>query len=66
MAQRCYVSVNTIKTHMTHIYRKLDVVNRSGAIQRAEEIGLLSATSPGPDGKSPRVGDAGRGHPVVA
>jgi LuxR family transcriptional regulator, maltose regulon positive regulatory protein len=41
MAQRCYVSVNTIKTHMTHIYRKLDVVNRSGAIRRAEEIGLL-------------------------
>jgi ATP/maltotriose-dependent transcriptional regulator MalT len=41
MAQRCYVSVNTIKTHMTHIYRKLDVVNRSGAIRRAQEIGLL-------------------------
>jgi LuxR family maltose regulon positive regulatory protein len=41
MAERCYVSVNTIKTHMAHIYRKLDVVNRSGAIRRAQEIGLL-------------------------
>jgi LuxR family maltose regulon positive regulatory protein len=41
MAQRCYVSVNTIKTHMTHIYRKLDVANRNGAIRRAREIGLL-------------------------
>jgi len=41
MAHRCYVSVNTIKTHMTHIYRKLDVVNRNGAIRRAQEIGLL-------------------------
>lgn len=41
MAQRCYVSVNTIKTHMTHIYRKLDVANRNGAIRRALEIGLL-------------------------
>jgi LuxR family transcriptional regulator, maltose regulon positive regulatory protein len=41
MAQRCYVSVNTIKTHMTHIYRKLDVANRNGAIRRAQEIGLL-------------------------
>ncbi len=41
MAQRCYVSVNTIKTHMTHIYRKLDVVNRNAAIRRAQEIGLL-------------------------
>ncbi len=41
MAQRCYVSVNTIKTHMTHIYRKLDVANRNGAIRRAREMGLL-------------------------
>jgi len=41
MAQRCYVSVNTIKTHMTHIYRKLDVANRNGAIRRAQEVGLL-------------------------
>jgi LuxR family maltose regulon positive regulatory protein len=41
MAERCYVSVNTIKTHMAHIYRKLDVINRNGAILRAQEIGLL-------------------------
>jgi LuxR family maltose regulon positive regulatory protein len=41
MAQRCYVSVNTIKTHMTHIYRKLNVANRNSAIRRAQEIGLL-------------------------
>jgi LuxR family transcriptional regulator, maltose regulon positive regulatory protein len=42
MAQRCYVSVNTIKTHMSHIYRKLDVANRNAAIDRAQEMGLLS------------------------
>jgi LuxR family maltose regulon positive regulatory protein len=41
MAERCFVSVNTIKTHMAHIYRKLDVANRSGAIRRAQDIGLL-------------------------
>jgi LuxR family maltose regulon positive regulatory protein len=41
MAERCYVSVNTIKTHMAHIYRKLDVINRNGAIRRAQETGLL-------------------------
>ena len=41
MAERCYVSVNTIKTHMAHIYRKLDATNRNGAIRRAQEIGLL-------------------------
>jgi LuxR family maltose regulon positive regulatory protein len=41
MAERCYVSVNTIKTHMAHIYRKLNAVNRNGAISRAQELGLL-------------------------
>ncbi|MFF1633833.1 LuxR C-terminal-related transcriptional regulator [Leifsonia sp. NPDC058248] len=41
LAERFYVSVNTIKTHMVHIYRKLDVPNRSAAIVRARELGLL-------------------------
>jgi LuxR family transcriptional regulator, maltose regulon positive regulatory protein len=41
LAEHFYVSVNTIKTHMAHIYRKLDVANRNGAIIRAREIGLL-------------------------
>lgn len=41
LAERCYVSVNTIKTHMGHIYRKLDVTNRDEAIDRARVLGLL-------------------------
>jgi LuxR family maltose regulon positive regulatory protein len=41
LAERCYVSVNTIKTHMAHIYRKLDVANRNEAIIRARQLGLL-------------------------
>jgi len=41
LAERCYVSVNTIKTHMAHIYRKLDVPNRNAAIVKAREIGLV-------------------------
>jgi LuxR family maltose regulon positive regulatory protein len=41
LADQCYVSVNTIKTHMAHIYRKLGVFNRNGAIARAQEIGIL-------------------------
>jgi LuxR family maltose regulon positive regulatory protein len=41
LAERFYVSVNTIKTHMVHIYRKLEVPNRSAAIVRAKELGLL-------------------------
>ncbi|MET0932674.1 MAG: LuxR C-terminal-related transcriptional regulator, partial [Mycetocola sp.] len=30
LARRFYVSVNTIKTHMAHIYRKLDATTRDG------------------------------------
>jgi LuxR family transcriptional regulator, maltose regulon positive regulatory protein len=41
LAEQCYVSVNTIKTHMAHIYRKLEVANRNEAIIRARELGLL-------------------------
>ncbi len=41
LAEQCYVSVNTIKTHMAHIYRKLDAANRNEAIARAHLLGLL-------------------------
>lgn len=41
LAARCFVSVNTIKTHTAHIYRKLDVANRNGAVARAQELGFL-------------------------
>jgi LuxR family maltose regulon positive regulatory protein len=41
LADHFYVSVNTVKTHMAHIYRKLGVANRNRAIARAREIGIL-------------------------
>ena len=41
LADHFYVSVNTIKTHMAHIYRKLEVANRNGAIARSRELGIL-------------------------
>ncbi|SDZ00502.1 helix-turn-helix transcriptional regulator [Herbiconiux ginsengi] len=41
LAARLFVSVNTIKTHMAHIYRKLDAPDRDAAILRARELGLL-------------------------
>jgi LuxR family transcriptional regulator, maltose regulon positive regulatory protein len=41
LADHFYVSVNTIKTHMVHIYRKLGVANRNGAVSRAQDIGIL-------------------------
>lgn len=43
LAARCFVSVNTVKTHMAHIYRKLDASGRDAAIARARELGLLES-----------------------
>jgi LuxR family transcriptional regulator, maltose regulon positive regulatory protein len=41
IARELYVSVHTIKTHMKHIYCKLDAHNRGDAVQRARECGLI-------------------------
>lgn len=42
IAQDFYVSVNTVKSHLKHLYRKLDVTNRREAVRRARELGMLS------------------------
>jgi LuxR family maltose regulon positive regulatory protein len=36
-----YLSVNTIKVHVRHIYGKLEVHSRRGAAERARALGLL-------------------------
>jgi LuxR family maltose regulon positive regulatory protein len=38
-----YVSVNTVKTHVKHLYAKLDVRTRPQAVERARALGLLTA-----------------------
>lgn len=43
IAVRCFVSTNTVKTHLGHIYRKLGVSGRDAAIERAVELGLIDA-----------------------
>ena len=42
IASQLVISVGTVKTHTLSIYRKLDVANRTQAIIRAQEIGLLA------------------------
>ncbi|WP_414626913.1 response regulator transcription factor [Acidipropionibacterium acidipropionici] len=41
VAGTTFTSVNTIKTHVRSIYRKLGVGSRAEAIARARELGLL-------------------------
>jgi LuxR family maltose regulon positive regulatory protein len=43
IAERLFVSRNTVKTQAISIYRKLDASSRSEAIERAIELGLVDA-----------------------
>jgi LuxR family maltose regulon positive regulatory protein len=45
IAQRTFVSGNTVKTQANAVYRKLDVSCRSDAVARARALGLLDAAS---------------------
>ena len=47
IASELYVSPNTVRTHLRHIYAKLDAHTRSEAVSRARELGLLGPTSIG-------------------
>ena len=36
-----FVSMATVKSHVSHIYMKLDVTDRQSAVERAVGLGLL-------------------------
>ena len=41
IASEMHISVNTVKTHLTHIYRKLATTRRSEAVRRARQLDLI-------------------------
>ncbi len=45
IAAELFVSPNTVRTHMRHIYSKLDAHSRKEAVDRARELGLISPGS---------------------
>jgi DNA-binding NarL/FixJ family response regulator len=47
ISSELWLSDHTVKFHLTNIYRKLGVANRSGAVRRAYELGLVPAEEPG-------------------
>jgi LuxR family transcriptional regulator, maltose regulon positive regulatory protein len=42
IGRELYVSVNTVRTHVRSIYRKLEVTTRAEAVAHARELGLIS------------------------
>jgi LuxR family transcriptional regulator, maltose regulon positive regulatory protein len=45
IAAELFVSPNTVRTHMRHIYSKLDAHSRKEAVDHARELGLISSGS---------------------
>jgi LuxR family transcriptional regulator, maltose regulon positive regulatory protein len=41
IAGQLYITVDTVKRHISHIFDKLDAANRTQAVARARELGLL-------------------------
>ena len=50
IAERLYVSRNTVKSQAISVYRKLDASSRSEAIERAVELGLVDEPVPSAGG----------------
>jgi LuxR family transcriptional regulator, maltose regulon positive regulatory protein len=45
IADQTYLSANTVKTHMRHVFAKLDAHRRSEAVERARELGLIAPSA---------------------
>ena len=43
-----HLTMNTVKTHLSHILRKLDAADRAQAVARAAALGLLDGARGGP------------------
>lgn len=46
IAGRLFVSLNTVKTHTSNLFSKLDVQRRTQAVQKAQALGLLRGAHP--------------------
>ena len=66
IADQLYLSVNTVKTHMRHLYDKLGAHRRHEAVEQARALGLLAPPRAGPDQRRiTRPCDAGSPWPGV-
>jgi LuxR family transcriptional regulator, maltose regulon positive regulatory protein len=59
IAAQLYVSVNTVKTHMSRLFAKLGAHSRSQAVERARALGLIGNAPRQPAPRSVPAGPAG-------
>jgi DNA-binding CsgD family transcriptional regulator len=59
IAEQLCLSVNTVRTHMRHVYDKLGAHRRHEAVERARALGLLAPSTPGPGSSYPPVTTGG-------
>jgi LuxR family maltose regulon positive regulatory protein len=45
IAEQTYLSANTVKTHMRHLYEKLGAHSRGEAVARARALALLAPSA---------------------
>ena len=57
IAQELFISDTTVKTHITHIFQKLDIRDRVQAVVLAYQSGLFAADAPQPAGGDERATD---------
>ena len=41
IASRLFISTSTVKTHLVHLYQKLDVLRRTQAVMKARELNII-------------------------
>lgn len=43
IADQLYISENTVKSHIHHIFKKLEAANRAEAVSKAVQLGLVES-----------------------
>lgn len=55
-AAALHLSRNTVKTHLSAVYRKLGVNSKDDALQKARQLGIISGMrNDGPDQRVPHL-----------